>query len=172
MQGNVVLVVVLNVCTLIWLLRSWFSIDHIIWKFHIIIWRKFRYFEMEWYPKIDSISGNFVFYILYSFEGYVHEILFKGGLPYFTQKWLSTTKFFKKSKVTGRKICSHDHHSTREVFKFMAGSLILQWNWSAFSVLSAGLTRAWPWIHTGYLLLKLIASIWSKNNVIFSWNVR
>lgn len=36
----------------VWNLRSWFLIDHAIWKFYIIIWRTFRYFEIEWYPEI------------------------------------------------------------------------------------------------------------------------
>lgn len=44
MHGDILLVAVLNTCTLVWLLRSWFLIDRITWKFHIIIWRKFRYF--------------------------------------------------------------------------------------------------------------------------------
>ena len=82
MHRDILLVIVSDTCTLVSLLRSWFSVDRIIWKFHIIIWRKFRYFEMEWYPKIFSVSGNFGSYILCLFARYMHETLCGGDLSH------------------------------------------------------------------------------------------
>jgi hypothetical protein len=147
------LAVVLNAYTSVWFLWSWFFIDHIIWKFHII-WKKFRYFEMEWYPKIFSISGNFGFYILCSFARYIHKTLFRGGLLYYR---LTTTQFLKNPKWQAGSLLPWLSFKAQEVSKFIWGSLILQCNRSAFSGLPAGWMG--PQIHIRYLLL-----IWSKNN--------
>lgn len=94
--------------------------------------------------------------------------LSSGETCHAAQNWLTTTNFLKKSKMTGRKICSHKHHWK---LGFVGGSLILLWNWSAFW----GLLACWigPWICPGNMLLKPIATISSKNNVVppelYSW---
>lgn len=163
MQRDILLAAVLNTCTLVWILRSQFLIDHIIWKFHIIIWRKFRYFQMAWYPKIFSVSGNFGFYILCWFARYMQ--LFRGDLPYCTK--LAHNHYIKKRKVQNDRqedLLTWVSFKAQEVFEFMVGSLARPWNWSAFQMLSACWTG--PWICTGYLLLKLIACVSSKNNIV------
>lgn len=170
MQGDILLAAVLNTCTLVWLLRSWLLIDHIVWKFHIIIWRKFRYFEMEWYPKTFSVSGNFGFYILCWFVRYVHETLFRTNLPscsklahrhqfcfvlFLNPKWQAEISAHVSIIQSSGDIWVHG---------WFTDSAVEVSEWSAFRVLSA----RWigPWICTGYLVPKPTTCISSKSNII------